>query len=224
MNTLLDEQQRELETGTDLAVSNRIVTIPNLISLVRLGLVPVFFVLLLAGYDIVAAIVFALAAATDWLDGYIARLTNSVSKLGQLLDPVIDRVLMVSGVLGLVLIDRLPLWIVLVVILRDGALLCLGGYILAKFKLRIPVIFAGKLTTTFLMIGFAGLLLNWPLIPGLGLINVSWLPGFNADPVSWGIWFIYVGLILGIIVAVYYISTGYQKVLLERVKVGEQNT
>ena len=66
--------------------SSRILTVPNVISAVRLCLVPVFLVLLLGGHDIPATVLFALAAGTDWIDGQIARRTHAVSKLGQLLD------------------------------------------------------------------------------------------------------------------------------------------
>lgn len=210
--------------GSDVPATNKILTIPNLISLVRLALIPVFLVLLLKGYDIFAALAFALSAGTDWLDGYVARLTQSVSRLGQLLDPVVDRILMISGVLGLVMIDRLPLWMVVVVIIRDGSLLALGWYVLSRYQLRIPVVYVGKVTTACLMIGFAGLLLNWPLLPGLGLCDISWLPGFNHALVSWGIWFIYIGLILGVAVAAYYIYTGYHRVLAETAKAGGADT
>ena len=85
------------------AVTNRIFTIPNVISFIRLCMVPVYMVLLLNGYDLLATFMFALAAGTDWIDGQLARRTNCVSKLGQLLDPAVDRILMSCGVIGLML-------------------------------------------------------------------------------------------------------------------------
>ncbi|MEG0759715.1 MAG: CDP-alcohol phosphatidyltransferase family protein, partial [Raoultibacter sp.] len=91
-----------------------------------------------------------------------------------------------------------------------------GGYLLSKYRIRVPVIFIGKVTTTLLFVGFAGLLLNWPLLPGLGIFDVAWLPGFNSDPVSWGIWFVYAGLILGIVTTAYYITMSLQE--LKKVK------
>lgn len=185
-------------------VSDRILTLPNIISFLRLCLVPVFFALLFGGYDIAATLMFAIAASTDFLDGQIARRTHTVSKLGQLLDPTVDRVLMVSGVLGVFLVGRLPLWIILVVVARDLLMLVGGAVLLKRFRIRIPVIYPGKVATTLLFIGFAGLLLNWPLIPGLGVIDVPWLPGFTDMEVSWGIWFVYAGLILAIATTAYY--------------------
>ena len=101
------------------AVTDKILTVPNVISTIRLCMVPIFLVLLLNGQDIAATVVFALAAGTDWVDGQVARRTNCVSKLGQLLDPAVDRILMICGVVGLLLVGRLPLWIVVVVLCRD---------------------------------------------------------------------------------------------------------
>ena len=195
------------QNGTDGAVeevTDRILTIPNVISVIRLCLVPLYLWLLLSGHDLAAALTFALAAGTDFLDGQIARRTHCVSKLGQLLDPTVDRVLMVTGVLGVFLVGRLPLWIILVVIARDALLLVGGSWLLFRRGIRVPVVYPGKFATTFLFVGFAGLLLNAPLIPGLGWCDISWLPGFNGEAVSWGIWFIYAGLILSLGVTIYY--------------------
>ena len=186
-------------------VSDRILTLPNVFSVIRLCLVPLYLALLMGGQDLAAAVTFAVAAGTDFLDGQIARRTHTVSKLGQLLDPTVDRVLMITGVLGVFLVGRLPLWIILVVVLRDALLLGGGSWLLFKRGIRVPVIYPGKFATTFLFVGFAGLVLNAPLVPGLGLTDAAWLPGFTAAPVSWGIWFIYGGLILAIGTTVYYL-------------------
>ena len=193
-------------------VSNRILTVPNVISLVRLCLVPVFLVLLFNGYDLMATFLFALAAGTDWVDGQIARRTNAVSRLGQLLDPAVDRILMIAGVAGLFLVGRLPLWIIVVVLVRDLALLVGGAAILKRYQVRVAVIYPGKVATTLLFVGFAALLLNWPVLNGLGVVNVAWLPGLSADPYSWGIWFVYAGLVLALITTAYYAAAAFVKV------------
>ncbi len=190
--------------GATEEVTHRIFTLANIVSFVRLLMVPAYLILLLNGYNLAATLVFAVAAATDFLDGQIARRTHTVSRLGQLLDPAIDRILMITGVLGVFLVGRIPLWVIVVVVVRDLYLLIGGGILLSRFRIRVPVIYPGKFATTFLFVGFAGLLLNWPLIPGLGLVDASWLPGFNDALVSWGIWFIYAGLILSLGVTVYY--------------------
>lgn len=193
------------------AVTNRIFTIPNVISFIRLCMVPVYMVLLLNGYDLLATFMFALAAGTDWIDGQLARRTNCVSKLGQLLDPVVDRILMSCGVIGLMLVGRLPIWIVVVVLGRDLMLLVGGAYLLKRYHERVAVIYPGKVATTFLFVGFAGLLLNMPLIGGLGWFEASWLPGFGSEACSWGIWFVYAGLLIGLFTTLYYLLAGYRK-------------
>lgn len=188
--------------------SNKIFTIPNAISFIRLCLVPVFLVLLAEEHNILATFLFALAAGTDFIDGQIARKTNSVSKLGQFLDPAVDRILMISGVCGLLYVGRLPLWIVLVVLLRDLFLIIGAAILLFKYHSRVAVVYPGKVATTFLFIGFAGLLLNWPKIPGLGVTDFAWIPGFSSAACSWGIWFVYIGLIIALLTTIYYIWAG----------------
>lgn len=185
-------------------VTSKIFTVANVVSFVRLLMVPLYLVLLLNGYNLAATLVFAASAFTDFLDGQIARRTHTVSKLGQLLDPAVDRILMITGVLGVFLVGRIPLWVIIVVVVRDLYLLVGGGWLLSRYHIRVPVVYPGKFATTFLFIGFSGLLLNWPLIPGLGWCDLAWLPGFNGDLVSWGIWFIYAGLVLSLGVTVYY--------------------
>lgn len=185
-------------------VTSEIFTAANVVSFVRLCLVPVYLWLLLSGFNLAATLVFAAAAASDFIDGQLARRTHTVSKLGQILDPAVDRILMITGVLGVFLVGRIPLWVIVVVVLRDAYLLIGGAWLLSRYRIRVPVVYPGKFATTFLFIGFAGLLLNAPLIPGLGWCDISWLPGFNGEAVSWGIWFIYAGLILSLGVTIYY--------------------
>ena len=187
-------------------VSDKIFTAANVISFLRLCLVPVFFFLIVNEYDVAAALVFGFAAATDFVDGQVARRTHTVSLLGQLLDPIVDRVLMITGVVGVFLTGRLPLWIIIVVIARDALILAGGAYLLFGRHIRIPVIYLGKVATTFLFFGFFGLVLNWPLVPGLNWVDFAWLPGFTSDPVSWGIWLIYIGLVLSLTTTGIYIA------------------
>lgn len=197
-------------------VTNKIFTAANVISFVRLCLVPVFMVLLLGNNNVAAAVVFAIAAGTDFLDGQVARRTNTVSKLGQLLDPTVDRLLMICAVVGLLLVNRLPMWVVVLVLCRDVLLLLGGAYLLKKWTVRVDVIFLGKIATTLLFIGLFGLILNMPLIPGFGITTLPFFPGFSTDAVSWGIWFIYIGLFIGIFTTLYYILKAYR--LYQRAK------
>ena len=203
-------------------VNNKIFTLPNLLSFIRLCMIPAFLILLLNGYNLVATMLFAIAAATDWVDGHIARSTNSVSRLGQVLDPFVDRFLMISGVVGLFLIGRLPLWIITIVVIRDVGMLVGGSYLLSRWKVRVPVIYAGKVATTCLYIGFTGILLNFPLLSGLGLIEYYWLPGFSGDLYSWGYWFVYAGLILMVGTTTHYIVKAIDGVRKARAAEGKQ--
>ena len=119
------EGQRDGE-GIPEQVTSEIFTAANVVSFVRLCLVPVYLWLLLSGFNLAATLVFAAAAASDFIDGQLARRTHTVSKLGQILDPAVDRILMITGVLGVFLVGRIPLWVIVVVVLRDAYLL-IGG-------------------------------------------------------------------------------------------------
>lgn len=199
------------QDGQANEVSDKIFTVANVISFLRLCMAPVSLCFLLLGNDIVATVLFAVTAATDFVDGQIARRTHTVSRLGQLLDPTVDRVLMICGVVGLLSIGRLPAWIVAFVLARDVFLILGGSYLLREHGIRVPVVYAGKVATTLLFVGIAGTILNMPLIDGLGWCDLSWLPGFNMQPCSWGIWSIYLGLCLALITTVYYVVQGYTK-------------
>ena len=200
MNNLQDSEK----------VLDTIFTVPNLISFIRLCMAPVYLLLLSRGENAAAAILFGIAASTDFVDGQIARRTHTVSKLGQLLDPAVDRVLMITAVFGLMLVGRLPVWIVVVVLLRDLLLLIGGAFLLQRYNVRVAVIYPGKFATTFLFVGFAGLLLNVPQVAGLGVCDIAWLPGLNSLTWSWDIWPVYAGLFLGAFTTTYYVVKGFQ--------------
>ena len=134
---------------------DRLLTVPNIISIVRLACLPAFLWLLF-GRDNRAAAAWLLAAlgATDWIDGYIARRFHQVSELGKVLDPVADRLLFFVGVGGIVLDDSCPLWVAVAVLLREvvvaGATLGLA----AMGARRIDVTWFGKAGTFGLMVAF----------------------------------------------------------------------
>ena len=189
--------------------SDKILTAPNVISFIRLLLVPIYLLLLYNGDRIWALVIFAIAAASDFVDGQVARRTNQVSKLGKLLDPAIDTVLMFTGIIGVVAIGALPVWFAIYIFAREAFLL-IGGFILInRFNVRVPVIYPGKFATTFLFVGFAGMLLGVPVFDGIGLIDVPWLPGFNADAYIVWVWLIYLGIALQFGVTVYYCWKAY---------------
>jgi len=102
--------------------------LPNIITLARIALVPVL-ILLLKDQDYAAGlIVFVIAGASDALDGYLAKRMNVQSRLGAILDPVADKLLLVSAYVMLAVLGHIPFWLVLVVVFRD--LLIVGGYML----------------------------------------------------------------------------------------------
>jgi hypothetical protein len=107
-------------------VSSRIVTIPNILSLFRLLLIPVFLVLLLFGEYAWALLILVVSAGTDFIDGYVARRFNQITRLGQLLDPAADRLFIFSTLIGLAWQGLLPWWFVLLIVTRDVLLLVLG--------------------------------------------------------------------------------------------------
>jgi cardiolipin synthase len=82
-------------------VSDRVLTLPNVLSLLRLVLVPVFLVLLVQGEDAWALVVLSISSVTDWLDGFLARRWNQITRLGQLLDPAADRLYIFAALIGL---------------------------------------------------------------------------------------------------------------------------
>jgi CDP-diacylglycerol--glycerol-3-phosphate 3-phosphatidyltransferase len=99
--------------------------VPNLLSISRILAVPVFIVLMLEPTPLralLAGIVFSIASATDWLDGYLARKWGQVTKIGKLLDPVADKILVASALIMLVDIARIPSWIAIVIIGREIAI------------------------------------------------------------------------------------------------------
>ena len=136
------------------ASADRIATVPNLLSLLRILLIPVFVALILhRGTEGAGLIMLAAVVATDWVDGYIARHTRQVSNLGKILDPVADRLAIIAALAALLARGAFPLWAALLVIVRDGAILAAGGVVLVKWQARIDVRWIGKVATFALMCG-----------------------------------------------------------------------
>lgn len=140
-------------------VSSRIVTIPNILSFFRLLLIPVFLVLLVLGHLGWALLLIAVSAITDFVDGYVARHFNQISRLGQLLDPAADRLFILSTLLGLGWVGVLPWWLVAVIVARDLLLLVLG-VVLANHRFGpLPVHHLGKMGTFAILFAMPVLLL-----------------------------------------------------------------
>jgi len=127
--------------------SSRVVTIPNLLSFVRLLLVPVFFVLLVTGQVFLALLVLIFSSVSDYLDGLIARKFGQVTRLGQLLDPAADRLFIFAALLGLTVSQIVPWWFVAIVVGRDLTLLVLGVVLANHGFGPLPVHHLGKVAT-----------------------------------------------------------------------------
>ena len=165
--------------GTPENPSNKILTLANLITICR------------------------------FLDGWVARATQTVSWFGKVSDPIMDRVLLFTGVLGLVITGDLPIWVAIFVVGRDIVLLGGNIYLRKFWKRPVDVIFIGKLATALFMTGFCLLLLDVPQVTGLPLTTWSWLPGFNGQPTSAGIYLVYIAMVFSTITAVTYYKQGF---------------
>jgi cardiolipin synthase len=139
----------------DEATSTRILTIPNVITFVRLACLPLFLYLLFGRENrAAAAALLAVLGATDFVDGYIARHFNQVSELGKVLDPVADRLLFFVGVGAIVIDGSAPVWLAVVVLARE-VVVSAGTLTLAALgAARIDVTWFGKAGTFGLMVAF----------------------------------------------------------------------
>ena len=139
--------------------ADRVVTLPNALSALRLALVPVFFWLVLSHRDGWALVVLFVSGLTDYLDGVLARRFNQVSRLGQLLDPAADRLYILATLVGLAWRDVVPWWLLVVIVGRD-VLLAFTIPALARYGYGpLPVHFLGKAATFCLLYAFPLLLL-----------------------------------------------------------------
>lgn len=157
-------------------LSAAIWTFPNVISMLRIALIGAFTVLLISHQDALAFTTLALAAVSDFADGYLARKWNQVTALGRLLDPAADRLLTVAVVLGLATRDILPWWFVVVVLLRDATvgLALLWGK--RKSVATAQVTFMGKLATLLLYIFLPLAYLaydRWDMVHGLAIVGAT---------------------------------------------------
>ena len=156
---------------------SRIWTIPNVLSMLRLALVPLFLVLIVRGEYVTALIVLVVASFTDLLDGYLARRLGQVTRLGQLLDPAADRLYIFAALVGLAANDLVPWWIVIVIVARDVFLLVLGVVLANHGYGPLPVHQLGKVATFALFFGV-------PVIM-LGLAFPAVQP--VSEPIGWAI-------------------------------------
>ncbi len=151
----------EPDSPVRLLESGRIWTLPNLLSSSRLFGVPLFLWLLLGPHaDGWALVVLMISGFTDWADGVLARKLNQLSRLGALLDPLVDRLYILATLVGLVLRQIIPLWLAVLIIGRDLVLLATLPALKRRGLTALPVHYLGKAATFNLLYAFPLLLIG----------------------------------------------------------------
>ena len=187
-----------------MQLSQELKSIPNMLSILRLLLVPVFLWLLIADQFLIAFLVLMFASFTDWLDGFIARKFNQITSLGKVLDPSADRLFILATLIGLTVNEIIPAWLAIVIVARD-VLLLIGYPISASHGYGpLPVHFLGKAATFALLYALPLLLLAdlWPTAEAVIL------------PLAWG--FAYWGIGLYWVAGFVYLAQLRQLISLER--------
>ncbi|MFZ1992879.1 MAG: CDP-alcohol phosphatidyltransferase family protein [Solirubrobacteraceae bacterium] len=167
-------------------------TIPNAIGFARLAAIPVFLILALSsgdGHSTAATILFAAIGWADYLDGFAARLTGQYSRLGALLDPIIDRLLVVSGMVVCWNFSLLPRWAIAVVVARELFMLALSRYGLSR-GVEITINWAGRVGVAPTMAA-----------PFFAMASVHWL----------ALIMLYVGLALALLASALYVRSGVRQ-------------
>lgn len=172
-------------------------TLPNFLTLLRIVAIPIFLILVSNHRYAAALVLFMAAGITDTIDGVIARLTDAKSDLGATLDPLADKLLLVSSFVMLAWLGVIPTWLLILVLTRDVVIL--SGYLAIYFvstPMEIDPTFVGKLNTFFEMfsIGFALLTLARPEIPMAQVNLVTWYLTGLTTTIS-GVHYVYTGLL-----------------------------
>jgi len=180
-------------------------TIPNILTLARMGFLPVIVILIWPGIEtretcFWAAVVYAIAGIFDMVDGAIARYTNSVTVFGKFLDPLADKVFYLVTLIALLQLPgpRVPFWLVMVILIRELAITGLRG-IAASEGIVIAAGKGGKFKATLATFGIVALLIHYPYPISFGFIS------FNADIHRVGLWLTYLSVGFALTSAVEYI-------------------
>jgi cardiolipin synthase len=168
-----DSPRNSSPTGPQ--ISERVLTVPNALSALRIVLVPVFLVLVLTGNDVAALIVIVISSVSDYLDGIIARRFGQITKLGQVLDPAADRLFIFAAVIALAVREVVPWWVVAVIVGRDMFLAVLGLVLARHGYGPLPVHHLGKLATFALFYALPLLVLG-QAFPAAQIVS---------DPLGW---------------------------------------
>jgi cardiolipin synthase (CMP-forming) len=165
----------------------RILTVPNAITLVRLACIPLFVWLLFGAHrQTAAAVLLGVLGATDWIDGFVARRYHQVSNFGKVMDPVADRVLVVTAVVAIVVHGAVPVWFAAATLARE---VVVSGAVLLLASLgarRIDVLWVGKAGTFALMFSYPAFLLSYGTADWQGPIRViAWVTGGIGLTLAW---------------------------------------
>lgn len=156
-------------------MSDKVLTLPNVLSVVRLLGVPFFFWLILIEQDVLALVVLVVSGFTDYLDGKLARVLNQITRLGQRLDPIADRLYLLALIVALAIREIIPWWLVIALAVREFLILAMAPSVKRNGLPVPPVTFAGKAATFCMIYAFPLVLLGQQ--PGtIGAI---------AEPVGW---------------------------------------
>lgn len=156
-------------------VSNRVVTVPNLVSFIRLAAIPVFWWLVLGAEDVTAGtVLFAVVATTDWVDGFLARRLGQVSRLGKALDPVADRLMIASAIVVGLIAAIVPPIIGIALLIREAYMTVVVGLLVLRGRGVLEVSWLGKLATLI-------------VYSSIGFFYVAEIPflEFMTRPIAW---------------------------------------
>jgi cardiolipin synthase (CMP-forming) len=175
---------------------NRAISIPNILTLLRILLTPLFIILLLRHLYPQGLLVFALAGISDALDGFIARYFNQRTRLGAYLDPLADKLLLVSALVCLAVLKVLPAWLAVIVITRD-VIIVLGIAILTitEMPYEVEPSIVSKCTTTVQLLTIAAILLH----QSFGLLSAALTPLYWITAcltILSGLHYIYLGMVI----------------------------
>ena len=170
------------EAGLD-----RILTVPNVVTVVRLACIPVFlWVLFGAHRPVAASIVLAVLGGTDWVDGYVARRFHQVSTVGKVLDPVADRILMLTAVISTMVYGAVTVWFGVATLAREVLVSAVVLVLATLGAERIDVLWVGKAGTFGLLFAYPAFLLadggaRWQKV----ILVVAWVTGIAGLTLAW---------------------------------------
>jgi cardiolipin synthase len=172
----LSARSAKATQGVPLYDTDRVWTLPNLLSFLRLAGAPLVLWLIVGPKaDGLAVLVLALGGFTDWLDGYLARAWHQTSRIGQMLDPIADRLYILAVLLGLALREIVPWWLVVIVVGRDVFVVVLVPVLKTRGYSSLPVHFLGKAATFSLLYAFPLVLLG---SGEDGWLQLAWVLGW----------------------------------------------